>query len=198
MFHNIQFPEKIAYGTVVNLRFITEVSQSANGAEFRNVPLSKPRFFFSIKMGGSNKEDMEKVLTFFYNRAGRAYGFLFKNIDDFSAEKQVIAKADGIKKEFQLVKTYDDGEYQYIRKITKPQPDSLKIYLGDVLQNGGYIINAMKGIIIFDAPPAEGSLITADYNFFIPVRFNQDTISYAIIEPNIYQISDIELLEIFE
>lgn len=197
MFHNILFPEKIAYGTIASLRFATEVAEGANGAEFRNIALKKPRQIFTLKMGAKNKADLQEILNFFRNRAGRAYGFLFKNIDDFFATGEMLAIADGITSSFQLTKTYDDGTHQHIRNITKPKEASLRIYLDGVLQTSGYTLEPLTGIITFDSPPANEVSITADYEFFTPVRFNQDEISYAITDHNAYEIADIQLIEIF-
>lgn len=67
----------------------------------------------------------------------------------------------------------------YQRQITKPVPESVKLYLNDVEllpddANHAFYVNYQTGIIHFSQALPENTIIYADFDFDVPVRFNSD------------------------
>ena len=116
---------------------------------------------------------MTALLTFFYARRGRAIGFRFKNHDDFEGVTEEIGEGDGSTVDFQLVRNYESGGKTFVRRITKPVTSTVTIYVDSVLE-AAVNINYETGVVTFAVAPTSGEVITADFEFDVPVRFDTD------------------------
>jgi uncharacterized protein (TIGR02217 family) len=177
VFHEVQFPPKIAYGATGGPEFNTTISTTFAGFEQRNVNWQKARGRWDVSTGIKNKADMDAVIAFFRARYGKAYGFRFKDWSDYQGVGQNIGTGDGVETEFQLKKTYVSGGNTYVRDIKKPVNGSVSIYLNSVLQGSGYSIDYTTGIVTFTVAPGSSVAVTADYEFDVPVRFDTDLIN---------------------
>lgn len=177
VFHEVQFPPKIAYGATGGPEFNTTISTTFAGFEQRNVNWQKARGRWDVSTGIKNKADMDAVIAFFRARYGKAYGFRFKDWSDYQGVGQNIGTGDGVETEFQLKKTYVSGGNTYVRDIKKPVNGSVSIYLNSVLQSSGYSINYTTGVVTFTVAPGSSVAVTADYEFDVPVRFDTDLIN---------------------
>ena len=83
-----------------------------------------------------------------------------------------------MRREFALIKNYRSGEFVYARQISKPLAGRVLVALaGDLLEEGvHYDMDYTTGIISFYAPPALDAILTAGYEFDVPVRFDTDRI----------------------
>jgi uncharacterized protein (TIGR02217 family) len=178
-FHEVRFPTDISYGSTGGPEFSTEVIALASAQEQRNINWQYPRERWDVAYGVRSAAMLEALRVFFYARCGRAYGFRFKNHDDFDVEDQELGEGDGAETEFQLVKTYTSGEATLTRKITKPVTGTVSIYADGVPQGSGWSVDTTTGIITFTAAPADGVVITADFEFDVPVRFDTDYLAVA-------------------
>lgn len=177
VFHEVQFPPKIAYGATGGPEFNTTISTTFAGFEQRNVNWQKSRGRWDVSTGIKNKVDMDTVIAFFRARYGKAYGFRFKDWSDYQGVGQNIGTGDGVETEFQLKKTYVSGGNTYVRDIKKPINGSVSIYLNSVLQSSGYSIDYTTGVVTFTVAPGSSVAVTADYEFDVPVRFDTDLIN---------------------
>lgn len=145
-----------------------------------------------------SKAEWEYLFNFFYNVRGSAIAFKYKDWGDYQAINQAIADADGAETEFQLIKTYSD----YFKPIYKPVASTIKIYLEGVLQTSGYTVNSV-GLVTFTTAPASGVAISADFEFDLVVRFENDNLSsrFDAYDPNhpeeaLYNVPSIFLIEV--
>ena len=108
-----------------------------------------------------------------------------------------LEAGDGAETEFQLVKIYSSGGNDFSRKITKPVSGTVTVYIGSVEQfdPADYTIDLTTGIITFDSAPGSGEVVTATFEFDIPVRFDTD---YLPVSFSTYQAraADVPILEI--
>ncbi len=193
-FHEIQFPADIAYGATGGPEFFTDIITSSSGFEQRNVNWLKARNRYNLAPAIKTKEQLEYLLKFFYLSMGRAVGFRFKDWNDYQINKQQIAIGDGKTKEFQLIKSYACLGYQTTRKISKPVLNTVKIYNNDNLANPK--IDYQTGLIIFLEAPIKGSIINAEAEFDVPVRFDADYLATSIENYGVYSHHEIALIEI--
>ena len=79
---------------------------------------------------------------------------------------------------FPLIKNYRSGAFNYQRIITKPLAGRVLVALaGDVQEEGlHYDMDYLTGIINFYTPPPLESILTAGFEFDVPVRFDMDRI----------------------
>ncbi|WDM84989.1 DUF2460 domain-containing protein [Ehrlichia sp. JZT12] len=195
-FNEIRFPEDISYGSTGGPEFLTNIIETNNGTEYRKVNLSYPRNKYNIIYSAKSEEQLSKLISFFYIHKGRAIGFRFKDWSDYKAKKQKIGTGNSQQRNFQIIKTYKIGQQSYVRIITKPVINTVKIYYNNTVQTHGFTVNPSNGQLEFNIPPDNGIEIYADYEFDIPVRFDSDYLPYSIDNYKQYNCNNIALVEI--
>jgi uncharacterized protein (TIGR02217 family) len=195
-FHEVQFPPKIAYGASGGPQFNTSIVTTQGGFEQRNVNWQKSRGRWDISTGIKVKADMDAAIAFFRARFGKAYGFRFKDWSDYQAVGQVIGTGNGVLTAFQLTKLYTSGSNSYSREIKKPVSGTVKIYLNAVLQVSGFTIDLTTGIITFAAAVGNTVVVSADFDFDVPARFDTDTLAVRQDGPGIYIWDAIPIVEL--
>ena len=186
-FHDIQFPAGLSFGSAGGPERHTDIVTLANGYEERNTAWAHSRRRYDAGVGMRSLDDIAVLLAFFEARRGQLYAFRWKDWADFKSSKpsndidlrdQALGLGDGVTKAWPLSKTYHSGQARYTRPIKKPVPGSVKVALrGDPLQEGLHFeVDFVGGRLLFDHAPAEGTEITAGFEFDVPVRFDTDGI----------------------
>jgi len=194
-FLEIRFPESISFNSSSILEFNTTVVQTKNGSEQRNINWSENKMKYNIISGIKTKDEINEILTFFRLVKGMGYGFRFKDWSDYSATRQKIGTGDGNNTQFQLIKTYTNSDNTYVRTIIKPVISTIKVYLNDV-QTSDFSIDLTTGIITFNTAPVTDSIITADFEFDVPVRFCDDNLHITLETLNSGSVKEIALIEV--
>lgn len=168
---NIRLDENIEKGAEGGPTFSTTVFTFSSGAEQRNQNWARVRSSYDISYGIQQKAQYAAVRSFFYARRGRFRGFLFKDWTDYFTTAEPIATADGVGKIYQLVVTYTDDVSPFTRRITRPLASSLVMYVDGVSK--AYSLGSL-GVVTLTDLPTIGQVVTADFQFDVPVRFDQD------------------------
>ncbi|GAB4283422.1 MAG: DUF2460 domain-containing protein [Roseovarius sp.] len=190
-FHEVRFPTSLSFGSVGGPERHTDVVTLANGHEERNTPWRHSRRRYDAGVAMRSIDDIETLIAFFEARQGQLYGFRWKDWTDYkscsarrepSADDQEIARGDGVRTAFQLIKRYRSGPHFYDRPITKPVAGSVRVALGDVPQREGvhYTLDPTAGIVTFAHPPSPGTRVSAGFEFDVPVRFATDRIELSL------------------
>ncbi|MFQ5774204.1 MAG: DUF2460 domain-containing protein [Kiloniellaceae bacterium] len=174
-FDEVRLPTKIEFGALGGPRFRTEVVLLGSGHEQRNAEWSAVRGRWDVAPGIQSQSDLSAIIAFWYARQGRLRGFRFKDHTDFAVKGQVlIAGVQGGETSVQLVRTYASGGQAYTRTITKPVAGTVQLFLdGQPIASS---VDTATGVATF-APLAGGSpspVLTADFEFDVPVRFDTD------------------------
>lgn len=89
-----------------------------------------------------------------------------------------IGIGDGEATAFQLIKTYGAAFAPWSREIKKPVVGSVLVAVDGVAQVDGdaYALDPASGVVTFDAEhvPAVGAVVSAGFEFDVPVRFDTD------------------------
>jgi uncharacterized protein (TIGR02217 family) len=196
-FIEIAFPTDIAYGSAGGPEYSTDIVITNGGYEQRNVNWSQARAKYNVAHGIKTQNQLDSLIAFFRARKGRADGFRFKDWSDYKAIAQAIGTGDGANKIFQLVKTYSSGNISETRIITKPVASTLAVYIDAVLQsNSDYALEVATGEINFVSAPANDAVVTADFEFDVPVRFDTDRLSATLDSYGVNSWNDIPLVEV--
>lgn len=206
-FHEVRISPKISYGATGGPRRKTEIVELYSGFEERNTPWSQSRRSYNISFGIRDTDDVCEVMSFFEAREAALYGFRYKDWSDYKSTKplkeNVIAATDqqiGVGNnsltEFQLIKLYSDSANTTIRDITKPVAGTVVIALDGVPQSSGWFVDTTTGIVTFSSAPGTGVIITAGYEFDVPVRFVNDEIRVNLANFEKGEIPDIALMEV--
>ncbi|VAX07400.1 Gene Transfer Agent (GTA) ORFG12 [hydrothermal vent metagenome] len=204
-FHEVRLPEDISYGASGGPQFMTNVIEMASGHEQRNQEWAEARNVYDVGLGLRSENDLSALIGFFRARAGRAFGFRYKDWLDFkscvpmeiiTATDQSIGAADGVTTTFQLKKTYDSGGNLHRRNISKPVVGTVLIAVDGAPQATGWQVDATNGLVIFEVAPLNGAVITAGYEFDVPVRFSDDFLPIILESYQAGQIPSISLIEV--
>ena len=195
-FVETQFPTDIAYGSSGGPEYATDVVVSSSGYEQRNVNWAQARARYNVAHGVKTKAQLDALIAFFRARKGRAYGFRFKDWTDYQASLQTLGTADGIATQFQLMKNYVSGSILEPRTIKKPVAGTVQVYKNAVLQTSGVSVDTTTGLVTFSTAPAAGAVITASFEFDVPVRFDTDKLSASLDAYGIHSWLDISLVEV--
>jgi len=144
------------------------------------------------------------LIAFFEARQGQLYGFRFRDPMDhrsgapsqtLSASDQAIGVGDGLETEFQLVKTYADIAASYVRPITKPVLGTVLVAIDGQVETN-FTADGLTGVITFTNPPDAGAIITAGYQFDVPVRFDIAQLDLTLEAFGAGEIASVPLIEV--
>lgn len=206
-FHEVRFPSNVSFGSVGGPERRTEIVTLANGFEERNTPWSESRRRFDAGVGLRSLDDIEKLVSFFEARRGQLFGFRWKDWSDFKSctpsgriayDDQVIGRGDGHQTVWQLTKTYRSGDADYVRTITKPVKGSVRMGVaGDEMQDTIHFeVDVTTGLVTFERAPGEEMLVTAGFEFDVPVRFDTDSIQTSVSSFQAGEIPAVPIVEV--
>ncbi len=193
-FAEIQFPTDISYGSSGGPSFSTDIVSTFSGHEQRNSNWSQARGRWNVAHGVKSKQQLEALIAFFHARRGRAEGFRFKDWGDYRVTNGIIAEGDGSTSSFQLVKRYESGTVHQ-RVISKPVDGSVIIYV-DGNPQSGVTVDITTGMVTLASAPANETIITADFEFDVPVRFDTDQMMLSQDTFNTGSWQDIPIVEL--
>ena len=204
-FHDVRFPDNISRGARGGPERRTQIVELASGDEERNASWANSRRRYDAAYGIRRADDLAAVVAFFEARNGRLHGFRWKDWADYksclpsqtlAATDHSIGTGDGTTIDFQLVKVYASGSQSWTRTITKPVAGTVKVAIDGVEQITGWSVDTTTGIVSFTTAPSTGAIITAGFEFDVPVRFDTDTLDVTLDIERLGSITSIPLLEI--
>jgi uncharacterized protein (TIGR02217 family) len=204
-FHEVQFPTTISRGSSGGPRRRTDIVTLRSGYEERNSVWADSRREYDAGLGIRDINDLHDVLAFFEARLGRLYGFRWKDWADYksgvpnsdvSALDQTLTLVNGETTVYQLTKTYTSGPAQYTRKIVKPVIGTVMLAEDGFLLVEGrdFYVDNETGLVYIGYIPS--GVITAGFEFDVPVRFAQDHIDITVDLFNAGSAPQIDILEI--
>ncbi len=165
------------FGLKEDAEFSTLIFQADSGREKRRSKWSKPIRTLDCWLENENEEAVNLIWEFFKARKGKYDTFWVK----FPTSFRVSAEAVGIGNDSQTIFNFDYFPVDL---------SSIKVYLNGVLQLSGYTVaNDLTNEIAkitFSVPPGAGVAVTADYEYFIQVRFDDDKLSRELVQYKLY------------
>ena len=206
-FHEVLFPAALSFGSSGGPERRTEVITLSSGFEERNTTWAHSRRSYDAGIGLRGADDIHEVISFYEARLGKLYGFRWKDWADhrsgaptapISAGDQPLGLGDGVKTVFALSKTYTSGPASYARPISKPVEASVVVAMDGVELTAGadFTVDGATGEISFTAPPAAAAVLTAGFEFHVPVRFDTDRIEVNLAAFEAGEIPSIPVIEV--
>lgn len=173
---------------------------SVSGMETRIADWSIPRYTWELTYSALRQgvligtwAEYAQLQGFFEQMLGSFYSFLYQDADDNAVVGQTILTGDGVTTTFQLVRTFGGATMPVLAPNLGVTP---VVKLNGVTQPGGnYSITlwntvnaAGPGKLIFVSPPGNGVVITADFSYYFPVRFDDDTLTFEKFLSNVYEL----------
>lgn len=187
MIDDIRLPEKWSKGSAGGPEFLTGVVPLSDGSEYRPGRWTEPLRRYEIAHNVKRPEDIAELRTFHIGRRGRQRGFLLKDWIDYtsapdgntapSQTDQPLGTGDGAATEFQLVKRYADPVNPLDWPVLYPVTGTLVVAADGVLIGSGISVDRGTGVVTITPAPANGVVLTAGFEFDVPVRFDDDWLS---------------------
>lgn len=205
-FDNVRFPTAISRGSTGTAERRTDVVTTASGREERNARWANSKRKYNAGFGVKSLDDIQAVVAFFEERRGKLYAFRWKDFADFkscaasaavAATDQVIGTGDGVTAAFQLVKKYGTGTRNYVRAINAPVSGTVRVAVNGVVTTL-FAVNVQTGMMTFNAGsiPVIGAVVTAGFEFDVPVRFDTDAVTINLAHFAGGDIPNIPLVEV--
>lgn len=206
-FHEIRFPTSIAHGAVGGPERRTNIVSLASGFEERNSIWAHSRRSYNAGYGIKTLNDLHEVIEFFEARQGRLFGFRWKDQSDHrssapqeatSSSDMSLGTGDGTTASFALTKLYSSGTATYTRPITKPVAATVKVAVdaAEVTEGADFSVDTAIGVVTFTAAPALDAVLTAGFEFDVPVRFDTDKLDIDMGSFNAGSIPSIPIIEV--
>lgn len=206
-FHDIRFPASLSFGALGGPERRTEIVTLANGHEERNTPWQHSRRRYDAGMGLRSLDDLETLIAFFEARRGPLHAFRWKDWADWKSSMpsqptaptdQRLGLGDGVTTAFQLQKRYRSGVQEYWRPVVKPVFGTVTVAIGDdpKIEGVDFTVDTATGGIAFATPPDIGALVTAGFEFDVPVRFATDRIAVSLASYKAGEVPDVPVIEV--
>lgn len=204
-FHDVRFPLEVGLGAGGGPEFSTTVIGTASGFEQRNINWAEARGRYDAGLGVRSEADLATVTAFFRARRGRAFAFRFRDPFDFTsgapgqaagALDQTLGTGDGVRTSFPLVKRYGEGS-EAVRRITRPVAGTVRVAVNGAELTSGWALGVLGEVQFETAPPA-GAVVTAGFEFDVPVRFGDDQLAVSLAGFRAGEIPSIPLVEVRE
>lgn len=187
MIDDVRLPEKWSNGSSGGPAFLTGQVRLAGGDVHRTRQWQDPLHRWDIAHNIKRPEDIADLRAFHMARAGAHRGFLFKDWLDYTsaadggtaptALDQPLGIGDGATTDFQLVKRYADTINPYDRPIAWPVTGTLVVAADGTPIGSGVSVDRGTGIVTITPAPAAAVVLTAGFEFDVPVHFEDDWLS---------------------
>lgn len=216
-FRDVPLPTGVrGFPTTSAPRFNVDLVEVASGDESANELWSYALHTFKLPDAIRDQTTFEALRSQWYIMGGPARLFPFTDPLDFSSVPQIcageapaiaatdvlIGVGNGVQVRFQLRKSYTREGFTYYRPIQLPVVASVLVAIDGVdpaSAPGGpfvYTVEREGGALVFTTPIPNGRVVTAGFNFEVPVRFeSNDQFSGVTKAFQLSGFSDLTLLE---
>ena len=174
------------FGLKEDVEYSTLIFESDSGKEKRRSKRSQGIRTLDCFLESESEEAIDLIWNFFKARKGRYDTFWVK----FPTSWKLEGAAVGIGNDIDTVFNLD---------IFPIDTASIKVYLNGVQITSGFTVtNDLTNEVVsieFSAPPSAGVTITADYEYYIQARFEEDKLSRELVSVKLYN-SSIKLKEV--
>jgi uncharacterized protein (TIGR02217 family) len=165
------------FGLQEDIEFSTLVFQADSGREKRRAKWSRPVRMVSCSLNNQSEAGVALVWDFFKARQGKYDPFWVKFPTSYKVTGEAVGIGNGVQTVFPL-------DYFPIDIA------SFKGYVNGVLVVGGYTLQNdltnETAKIVCSVPPVAGAVVTADYEYYIQVRFDDDKLSKELVQFKLY------------
>lgn len=211
-FHDIRLSDQIERGSKGGPKFYTSAIISPSGHSQRNQNWEDDLPEWDISYGIQRDVHIRQVITHWYGRRGAAHSFPFRAWNDYMSGPAnnllptFQGNGDGVvdnigfaghragTMDWQLVKTYGDSINPYLRQIYRPDlVVGVIYYVNDVVTAvthlGDGVFRFANAVI-----PLVGQVITAKFQFDIPVHYTSDNLAQELAYVNVSSLPAITLV----
>jgi len=185
--------------------WLTDKVDYDTGKEQRNQIWERPKRHWVLPYNALVTAYRNKLIELCGRAKGMYNVFLFEDPYDYKCVlTECIITAIAAQVDFQLIKTYYPAETEkWDENKTRIQPSGIfqpVIKVDDVtkIEDTDYTLDDDTGIVHFSVAPGVDKVITANYQFYYPVRKEEDDYNESTIASGTWNMGDIPIVEVIE
>ena len=177
--------ERVAYNTSKQQKWDTEVYESASG-RYRSLSNQLyPKWKISVLIQPLTDAEARTLMGFVAARKGGYEPFLWKDAEDYHEQGTTLAKISNTV--YQAVAKFGD----YVEPVE--YIEIVEVYVnGTKRATNTYTV--ANGYVTFNSAPASGATVTANYDYYWKVRFDDDGMGIDHIFDNINRSNRFKLV----
>lgn len=180
-FDAVVFPKELA-SISVKSRWMTQVVIMGSGSEQRAALWNDARRNYDAATAGfMSLADYLLIEKHFNGRRGRGRSFPLRDRTAYRATAEPFGVGDGATTQFQLSVASGDSGNAYGREIYLPETGTYSIFdnglpVTEGAGAGKFTMGtgATGGLVTFGTAPVAAHIVTATFDYFIPVRYEVD------------------------
>lgn len=171
---------KVSWNSEVGQSWAVNEQTSASGKRRALTNQTLPAWVFTLEFPKLTSEESDKLLAFFSRVRGTLLPFFYKDAEHYKCTGVTLPKNT-------------DGSYQLVAWMHGQQEpvyyaDKLIVYVDGVAQDEStYKLD--NGAIVFTTAPASTAKVTADYEYWWRVVFNDTTLNITQVFENLFTAS---------
>jgi uncharacterized protein (TIGR02217 family) len=201
-----------AWGTKFTPMFSTRVSKATSGREVRNQLYKYPLYQIELVYSGLSAspdpahsnlgaESKQAIEGFFLSRAGQFDHFLVRMSDvtadrfDSWVEGQQLGVGNGAMTAFTFLRevTLPAPNPPYLEPVGQVEPQGVNVYVNGTKQTSSTYAITWPNQVTFNAAPAAGAIITADYFYYFVCRFMEDQLEFQNFAYLLWRLGSVKL-----
>lgn len=191
------FPDSLITDVRGGPEYSTTIGTSFQGYEQRNRNWLDAKCSYEVSISELQQSEFQVMDDFYRGRGGEREPFLIKDPFDYSVVGGFIAVGDGESVNYQLVKNYITQDRVEQRAIFRIALGTDHVYLnGNEIDADDYSLNVNTGVITLFYPTT--MTITADFEFYVLVRFDGEGLSASRTPGGIGAVSTMQTIGIKE
>jgi len=189
-YHDVLLPDFLTVHLKGGPVFFTSTASTISGREIRTYERQNSIQKYSLVGCKLSHDEFQRFNSFFRARIGCAYAFRIKDHADFKINNQVIAVGDGVTREFELYKSYEDDACSYRRRISAIRDGTLDSNFE--IEH----IDRINGILNTRDVMPDGVQLIISAEFDVWVRFASDEFRYSSASDGSLLIEELGLVEV--
>jgi len=147
-------------------------------------------FGIQVKFIGLDDDQVDEIAGFIGQHHGEAHEFLWRDPKYYQVAGVRIGTGDGVTTQFQLLRNLAD---RYVYPITDIVTGTLTVYV-----NGSAVAvsSITGGLVTLDTAPAQGSIVTATFQYYWRVAFDQSKFNWTDPFYNLNKFETISLITV--
>ena len=180
----------MAWDSVKRQIWDTKVQTSGNGRRKSLCTQSYPKWEIECSYTCLDDAQIAQAAGFFGLVRGQFQPFLWFDPEDFQITKGQIGIGDGVTADFQLIRNYGGLFVEPIRDIVD---GTLTVYADN---NVVPVTLGKDGLVNFATPPVPGAVLTATFQYYWRVAFQNDTLEWSNFWYGFYKLNTITVVTV--
>lgn len=207
-FHDVVLPPGLQYASAFGAGFSTIVQETASGHEVRIARQSQSRHRLRLVKALQTSAEAKVLKSFALERRGALHSFKVTDASDFTTNPDgegthsgldvILGTGNGTATTFQLLKVYGTVN-PYVRTVTLPVAGTVLVTL-DSTPTTLFTVDG-TGRVTLNSAPANGVVVAAGCQFYVPVRFGLTFDQWAGLQAdafNTWSLVDLDVVEVLD